>query len=128
MKRLAVLNLTLQFDADQLTRGDARMQAEQALDLINLALQRDSFGLGAQLSAEPGRLRFIEADALDADDGEAPWQRNLRPGDEVTWVDPDDGICSRTGRIAAIEFPAEGVARITWDDGTETEAPFSELN
>jgi hypothetical protein len=49
MKTITIRRLELQFDADQITSGRATRQADQAVDLINLVLQREPFGLGAQL-------------------------------------------------------------------------------
>ena len=51
MKVITIRRLDVQFDAGQITRGSAEQQARQAVDLINLALQREPFGLGAQLFA-----------------------------------------------------------------------------
>jgi hypothetical protein len=49
MKVITVHRLSLQFDAHQITRGGNAQQVQQAVDLINLTLQREPFGLGAQL-------------------------------------------------------------------------------
>jgi len=49
MKVITIRRVDLQFDANQITHGRAEAQADQAIDLINLALQREPFGLGAQL-------------------------------------------------------------------------------
>ena len=51
MTTITIRRLDLQFDADQLTHGSAEQQARQAVELINLTLQREPFGLGAQLYA-----------------------------------------------------------------------------
>ena len=48
MKTITIRRLDLQFDADQITSGRATQQADQALNLINLVLQREPFGLNAQ--------------------------------------------------------------------------------
>ncbi len=56
MKTITIRRLDLQFDADQVTRGPAEQQARQALELINLTLQREPFGLGAQLFAHPDEI------------------------------------------------------------------------
>jgi hypothetical protein len=56
MNTITIRRLDLQFDADQITRGSADQQARQAVDLINLALQREPFGLGAQLYAHPDEI------------------------------------------------------------------------
>ena len=49
MKSITLHGLTLQFDAGQITHGSADDQARQAVELINLTLQREPFGLGAQI-------------------------------------------------------------------------------
>ncbi len=49
MKTITVHRLDLQFDAGQITHGNNAKQADQAIELINLTLQRDPYGLGAQL-------------------------------------------------------------------------------
>jgi hypothetical protein len=49
VKSISIHGLTLQFDAGQITHGSADDQARQAVELINLSLQREPFGLGAQL-------------------------------------------------------------------------------
>ena len=49
MKIITVRRLDLQFDAGQITHGRPAEQVDQAIELINLTLQREPFGLGAQL-------------------------------------------------------------------------------
>ena len=49
MKTITVRRIDLQFDANQITRGCNSKQVDQAIELINLTLQREPFGLGAQL-------------------------------------------------------------------------------
>jgi hypothetical protein len=49
MKTIIVRRLDLRFDAGQITHGPSAQQADQAIELINLTLQREPFGLGAQL-------------------------------------------------------------------------------
>ena len=51
MKTITIRRLDLQFDAGQITHGSTEQQARQAIELINLTLQRQPFGLGAQLFA-----------------------------------------------------------------------------
>ncbi len=51
MKTITIHRLSLQFDADQITHGRPEDQATQAVDLINMVLQREPFGLCAQLIA-----------------------------------------------------------------------------
>ena len=62
MKVITVHRLSLQFDANQITRGDNEQQVRQAVDLINLALQ--PFGLGAQLIVHPDEIQ-IESSRLN---------------------------------------------------------------
>ena len=56
MKAITLRRLDLQFDANQITRGSAEQQARKAIELINLTLQREPFGLGAQLFAHPDEI------------------------------------------------------------------------
>ena len=56
MKVITIRRLDLQFDAGQVTHGSAEAQARQAVDLINRTLQREPFGLGAQLYAHPDEI------------------------------------------------------------------------
>lgn len=49
MKTITVRRLDLQFDAGQITHGRSAEQVDQAIELINRSLQREPFGLGAQL-------------------------------------------------------------------------------
>ncbi len=49
MKTISVRRLDLQFAADQITSGTNEAQADQAIEAVNLVLQREPFGLGAQL-------------------------------------------------------------------------------
>ena len=63
MKVITIRRLDVQFDAGQITRGSAEQQARQAVDLINLALQREPFGLGAQL--------FAHRDEIEVESGES---------------------------------------------------------
>ena len=56
MKTITIRRLDLQFDSGQITKGSTEQQARQALELINLTLQREPFGLGAQLFAHPDEI------------------------------------------------------------------------
>jgi hypothetical protein len=57
------------------------------------------------------------------------WQTRIQAGDKVTWNDPDDGLCSRTGRIHSISYHEdEESAMITWENGDITEVMLSELS
>jgi len=54
--------------------------------------------------------------------------KNLRPGDEVHWKDPDgESDCSRVYRIHSIRIYGDAV-RITDVDGSEFECLASELS
>jgi hypothetical protein len=50
--RQAVITLELFFDLDQITYGKAEHQVRQAIALINSTLQREPYGLAAQLGEE----------------------------------------------------------------------------
>lgn len=60
--------------------------------------------------------------------------KNLKPGDEVTWIDPDMGTCNATGIIQSIEILSvdneitdDTVVKITFQDGRYIEAYPQEL-
>ena len=57
MKTITIRRVDVQFDADQVTQGTSEQQARQAVELINLALQRQPFGLGAQLIVHRDEIR-----------------------------------------------------------------------
>ena len=56
MKTITIHRLELQFDADQITQGNEAEQAVEAVDLINQVLQRQPYGLSAQLIATPDEV------------------------------------------------------------------------
>ena len=64
MKVITVHRLSLQFDANQVTRGKTEQQAREAVKLINLALQREPFGFGAQLLVHPDEIE-VESRTID---------------------------------------------------------------
>ena len=64
MKVITIHRLSLQFDAGQITHGSRDDQARQAVDLINLILQREPFGLGAQLIVHRDEIE-IESRQMD---------------------------------------------------------------
>ena len=64
VKAITIHRLSLQFDAGQITPGNRDDQARQALELINLILQREPFGLGTQLIAHRDEIE-IEARQID---------------------------------------------------------------
>lgn len=51
----------------------------------------------------------------------------LRPGDEVKWNDPDDGICSRTIRIQSMMWTGPDSIMLTDSDGDDIEVWITEL-
>lgn len=63
MKVITLRRLDLQFDAGQITHGSAEEQARQGVDLINRTLQREPFGLGAQLYAHPDEIEVESHEA-----------------------------------------------------------------
>jgi hypothetical protein len=56
------------------------------------------------------------------------WRRRLHVGDEVTWNDPDEGQCTRTGVICEIRYIGGDIASITFTDGWRSEVFLSELS
>lgn len=57
-------------------------------------------------------------------------QRNdnmqLKKGDKITWSDPDNGICSKTGRIKNINYKGD-IISVLWQDGSLTEMLGKEI-
>jgi hypothetical protein len=68
MKSITIHRLSLQFEADQTTHGSPEEQAAQAIALINMVLQREPFGLAAQLIATPDEIE-VETLTCEACDG-----------------------------------------------------------
>lgn len=66
-------------------------------------------------------------DDEDIAEEDRQWKLSLKPGDVVTWNDPDNDECSRTGTIAAIEFTPDDAAHIVWGDGSQVTAFLEEL-
>ena len=66
MKIITIHRLSLQFDPGQITHGRKEQQVRQAVELINLTLQREPFGLGAQLIVHPDE---IEIESRQSDSG-----------------------------------------------------------
>lgn len=50
-----------------------------------------------------------------------------KAGDHVTWTDPDDGVCSRTGVLTKADYFNDSELRIAFSDGWEAEVCESEL-
>jgi hypothetical protein len=71
MRQITITGLSLQFDADQVTSGDIKDQAAQAIDLINGTLQREPYGLAAQVFQDSTKPK-ITASEIDPmpDDGD----------------------------------------------------------
>jgi hypothetical protein len=61
MNSITVYRLSLQFDAGQITHGHPDEQAAQAIALINSVLQREPFGLAAQLIAARDEIEVESA-------------------------------------------------------------------
>ena len=53
--------------------------------------------------------------------------KKLKQGDEVTWNDPDDGLCTRTLTIGSIKVTGD-VIRILDKDGGYLECLAKELS
>ncbi len=56
------------------------------------------------------------------------WRHSLGRDDEITWNDPDEGLCTRKGIIQSIVYGADDSASITWNDGTTTEVYLHEIS
>ena len=56
------------------------------------------------------------------------WRRHLHTGDEVTWNDPDEGRCTRTGIICEIRYIGGDIASIMFTDGWQSEVFLRELS
>jgi len=56
------------------------------------------------------------------------WRKLLQSGDQVTWTDPDNGLCSRTLTIQHIQYLPGGIVQITDSFGGYVEAYFRELS
>jgi hypothetical protein len=56
------------------------------------------------------------------------WRHKLQRGDEVTWNDPDEGLCTRTGIILSIEYFGDDSAKLTMTDGWYSEVMLQELS
>ena len=61
MKSITIHRLSLKFDADQITHGRAEEQAAQAIALINTVLEREPFGVAAQLIATRDEIEVESA-------------------------------------------------------------------
>jgi hypothetical protein len=61
MNSITIHRLSLQFDAGQITHGSPEEQAAQAIALINTVLEREPFGLSAQLIATPDEIEVESA-------------------------------------------------------------------
>ena len=56
------------------------------------------------------------------------WRKLLQSGDQVTWTDPDQGLCSRTLTISDISYLPGGLVQITDQYGGFVLAHFNELS
>jgi hypothetical protein len=61
VKSITIHRLSLQFDACQITHGSPEEQAAQTVALINMVLQRQPFGLAAQLIATQDEIEVESA-------------------------------------------------------------------
>jgi hypothetical protein len=52
--------------------------------------------------------------------------KDLQPGDEVFWNDPDNGLCS--DYCTVMQIMSDDVVRLTSRRGSEVEAFISELS
>lgn len=63
MQYITINNLSIQFDGTDNT--DITKQALEAIELINLSLQRDPYGLGAQIVFVPNEIT-VQVEGSDA--------------------------------------------------------------
>jgi len=58
------------------------------------------------------------------------WREHLKPGDEVTWNDPDDGKCSGVYKVTSIEEagPSGPIYHLRNEEGSEVDAFEHELS
>lgn len=82
MQTIQAFNLSIQFDGDGGT--DAAQQVKEAIELINLTLQREPYGLAAQIFYDPKGIEISETS-----DGEQVEQECKRCGSELNI----DGFC-----------------------------------
>lgn len=66
MKQITMSNLSIVFDGDQTTTGPAITQAMEAIKQINGVLQREPYGLAAQIAVRPEEVT-VQTDYLDGD-------------------------------------------------------------
>lgn len=69
MKTITMSGLSIMFDADQVTSGNEQLQALQAIEQINLTLQREPYGLAAQIVVLPEE---VIATVEENSEGDAP--------------------------------------------------------
>ncbi len=62
MRSITVYNLTLQFDGDN---TDPVVQARNAVDQINGVLQRQPYGLGAQILTVGSEIKEVKSEPVD---------------------------------------------------------------
>ena len=67
MKVITIHRLSLQFDAGQITHGSDDTQARQAVEAINEILQRQPFGLNAQIYLHPDEVEIESSETEPAD-------------------------------------------------------------
>lgn len=73
--RTITMAVYIQFDADQVTQGSVRNQAEKAVDMLNESMLRDSTGLAAQIIDLDDRdltEGFVDEDESNDDDHIVP--------------------------------------------------------
>lgn len=62
MRSISMYHLTLVFDGDQITHGTPEEQVAQAIHEINLVLQREPYGLGAQIMLADSVEAIVQED------------------------------------------------------------------
>jgi hypothetical protein len=109
MNSITIHRLSLQFDADQMTQGQPIEQAIQAIDRINTVLQREPFGLAAQLIATRDEIEVESAtEPCEACDGTG-WVRCNAGNDQSPQVEIQR--CDACERFDSDEAAQEAAAK-----------------
>jgi predicted RNA-binding Zn-ribbon protein involved in translation (DUF1610 family) len=127
MNSITLHRLSLQFDADQITHGQSEDQAAQAVDLINLVLQREPFGLAAQLIATRDEIEVestTESPCPACDD--KGWVRcnvgnDQSPQHQIQRCDACEMFPSDQAAQEAAAKAAKSIIPIEWKENTSTQ-------
>ena len=74
-----------------------------------------------------GWLRHVDSVLLPNGEEFFIDQPYWKAGDHITWTDPDDGVCSRTGILQSVTYLNDSELHIVLEDGWAAEVNESEL-